>query len=229
MRTGRSRKLEALLADPEGQQALMRGDEDGDLVADAADRCRETPTGVPTDDRGCPVAVPADPNDASDEAGLRAALGRSTTLFNPSCAGAPEPGLSIPFEWGRGPQTKLGTMGFNLAVAKVGVPPAGCEIFYEIQFRFIDPNPGNPALPKSKIATVVFSASEDLLTDPERAVFGLPSDSVILSPARSEVLEAFLRQYSRASWRVRVVNGSNLTSPWSPFVTQGPASGGVDG
>lgn len=228
-RADRNRKLAALLADPRAQEALMKGDADGDLVPDDRDRCANTPAGVPTDDRGCPVTVQPGPNDQADERGLRATLSRSRTLMSKSCSEAPEPGLSMPFEWGRGRQTKLGTMGFNVAVAKVGPQPAGCEVFYEIQFRFIDPNPGNPALPKSKIVTIVFSASEDLLADPARAVFGLPVAPAPLSPARAEVREAFLRQYFRASWRVRAVNGANLTSPWSPYVTQGPAGGGVDG
>lgn len=229
MRADRSRKFAALFADPRGQQALMDGDSDGDLVPDDRDRCPNTPAGVPTDDRGCPVTVRPGPNDAADERNLRATLSHSRTLFNKSCAAAPEPGLSMPLEWGRGPQTKLGTMGFNVAVAKVGPQPEGCEVFYEIQFRFIEPNPGNPALPKSKIVTVVFSASEDLLADPSRAVFGLPVAPAALSPARAAVREAFLREYFRATWRVRAVNGANSTSPWSPTVTQGPAGGGVDG
>ena len=50
---------------------------------------------------------------------------------------------------------------------------------------------------------------------------------MVLSPSRTVAREAFLRQYFRASWRVRAVNGANQTSPWSPFVTQGPASTGV--
>jgi hypothetical protein len=134
----------------------------------------------------------------------------------------------MPLEWGRGPQTRHQTWGFNLAVAKVGGQPAGCEIFYEVQLRFIDPNAGNPSLPSSKIVTVVFSATEDLLADPRRAVFGIPMETA-LSPARAEAREAFAREYGRATWRVRAVNGSNRTSPWSPFVTQGPASSGVSG
>jgi hypothetical protein len=139
---------------------------------------------------------------------------------------APRPQIPAPLEWGRGPQTKHNTAGFNLAVAKVSGQPAGCEIFYEIQLRFIDP--GTAALPPSKIVTMVFSGGEDLLTDPRRAVFGLPMN-VAISPARTEAREAFARQYGRATWRVRAVNGSNRTSAWSSFVTQGPASSGVQG
>ena len=228
-REDRQRKLAQLLADPKQQDALLAGDADGDLVPDSRDQCPKTPAGTPTDARGCPIAVRPGANDERDERNFRATLSGSRTLYNKSCKDAPRPDIPSPLEWGRGAQTKLGSMGFNLAVAKIGGQPAGCEIFYEIQFRFIDPNPGNPALPPAKIVTIVFSASEDLLTDPVRAVFGLPVGSMALSPARDVVREAFLREYFRASWRVRAVNGANQTSPWSAFVTQGPASSGVSG
>lgn len=228
-RKDRSRKLAVLAADPAAQAALMHGDADGDLVPDAEDRCPKTAAGVPTDARGCPIPVRPGANDAGDERRLRATLAASRTLFNRSCAGAPRPDIPSPLEWGRGNQTKHGTVGFNVAVAKIDGQPDGCEVFYEIQFRFIDPNPGNPALPAAKVVTVVFSQSEDLLTDSVRAVFGLPVAPAVLSTGRAAVREAFLREYFRASWRVRAVNGANQTSPWSSFVTQGPASGGVDG
>jgi hypothetical protein len=169
-----------------------------------------------------------DPSDTRNERRLREILAGARFLYNPSCEDAPRPQIPMPLEWGRGPQTKHKTAGFNLAVAKVSGQPAGCEIFYEIQLRFIDPNSGNPSLPPSKIVTMVFSGGEDLLTDPRRAVFGIPMNEPI-SPARAEAREAFAREYARATWRVRAVNGSNRTSAWSSFVTQGPASSGVQG
>jgi hypothetical protein len=224
----RRSKLARLLAHPPSQDALQKGDADGDLVPDLADRCPKTPDGTPTDERGCPRRVTTDPSDTRTEGRLRETLAGARFLYNPSCEDAPRPQIPVPLEWGRGEQTKHKTAGFNLAIAKVSGQPAGCEIFYEIQLRFIDPNPGNPALPPSKIVTMVFSGGEDLLTEPRRAVFGIPMN-VTVSPARSEAREAFAREYFRATWRVRAVNGSNRTSPWSPFVTQGPASSGVQG
>jgi hypothetical protein len=164
-----------------------------------------------------------------EERELRATLAGASTLFNKACKDAPRPAIPSPLQWGRGQQTKTGQTGFNLAVAKIGGQPQGCEVFYEIQLRFIDPNPGNPALPPAKIVTIVFSASEDLLSDPARAIFGLPVGALVLSPSRNVAREVFLREYFSASWRVRAVNGANQTSPWSPFVTQGPARGGVRG
>jgi hypothetical protein len=118
--------------------------------------------------------------------------------------------------------------GFNLAVAKVSGMPAGCEIFYEIQFRFIDPNPGDPTLPPAKHVTVVFAESEDLLAEPTHAVFGLPVGPP-LSPGRTQARQAFFSEYFRVTWRVRAVTGSTQASAWSAPVTQGPAPGGVEG
>ncbi len=228
-RNDRRRKLAAMQADPAQQQALLDGDADGDLVPDSRDKCPNTPPDAPTDARGCPVRVRPGANDVRDERSLRATLATSRTLFNKSCDGAPRPDIPAPLEWGRGAQTRFGTAGFNLAIAKISGQPAGCEVFYEIQIRFIDANPGNPALPPAKIITLVFSASEDLLADPVRAVFGLPVGGAALTPARDNAQEAFNRQYFRAMWRVRAVNGANRSSPWSAFVTQGPAGGGVPG
>jgi hypothetical protein len=54
----RQAKLRKLLEDPAGQQELLEGDADRDMVPDARDRCPDTPYGVPTDENGCPVAIP---------------------------------------------------------------------------------------------------------------------------------------------------------------------------
>lgn len=228
-RADRSTKLAGLLADPAQQDALLRGDAAGDLVPDASDQCPKSPAGAPTDARGCPVRVPESATTKREERELRATLAGARTLFNKSCTDAPRPRIPAPLARGRGRQTITNQQGFNLAVAKVAGQPPGCEVFYEIQLHFIDPNPGNPALPPAKIVTIVFSASEDLLSDPARAVFVIPVGPMALSPGRGVAREAFLREYFRASWRVRAVDGANQVSPWSPFVTQGPAPGGVDG
>lgn len=228
-RKDRTRKAAALLADPKAQHDLLAGDADGDLVPDAADRCAKTAPDVPTDARGCPIPVRPGTDDAEQERKLRATLEGSRTLFNRSCDNAPRPEIPSPIVWGRGAQTRFNTQGFNLAVSKVDGQPQGCEIFYEIQLRFIEPNPGNPLLPAAKIVTITFSQSEELLAAPGHAVFGIPVGSMTLSPGRTIAREAMLREYFKITWRVRAVNGSNQTSPWSPFVTQGPAPAGVPG
>jgi hypothetical protein len=201
----------------------LQHDADRDLVPDSQDGCPQTPFGHPTDDRGCPVPPRQRPG---DDARLRRILSNAKTLYNPSCKGAERPAMPIPLEWGRGHQTKNGTQGFNLAVTKVGGMPPGCEIFYEIQFRFIEP--ANAALPPSMHVGVAFSESEELLGLTNRAVFGLPM-GLALSPGRTKARDAFATQYFKVTWRVRAVNGSSVASPWSPYITQGPAGGGVQG
>jgi hypothetical protein len=218
----RRRKFAARRHDLAYHLALRR-DRDRDLVPDPADRCPGTPFGQPTDDHGCPVV---DPRPPGDDASFRRLLAGATTLYNPSCKDAPRPLVPLTLEWGRGQQTKHGTTGFNLAVTRVGGMPPGCELFYEMQFRFIDP--ANAQLPPWLYTSVAFSATEDLLAEPMRAVFGLPLNQP-LSPGRTQTLAAFNTQYLRVSWRVRAVTGSGVASPWSPYVTQGPAPGGVDG
>jgi hypothetical protein len=217
----RRRKLLAHRDDLAYHKAVLR-DRDRDLVPNRDDLCPQTPFGHPTDDRGCPV----DPPPPGDDALFRRLLSSAVTIYNPSCAGAPRPLVPLTLEWGRGQQTIHGTSGFNLAVTKVGGMPPGCELFYEIQFRFIDP--AQPQLPPALHAGVVFSATEDLLADPLRAVFGLPGNQP-LSPGRTKARNAFATQYLRVTWRVRAVTGSGVASPWSPYVTQGPAPAGVQG
>ena len=218
----RRRKLAAHRHDLAYHTALQR-DADRDLVPDDRDRCAQTPFGTPTDNQGCPIQPRPR---TGDDAQLRRLLGNAKTLYNPSCKGADRPAMPIPLEWGRGHQTKNGTEGFNLAVTKVGGMPPGCEIFYEIQFRFIEPV--NAALPPSLHVGVAFSESEELLGLTNRAVFGLPM-AVALSPGRTKARDAFAAQYFKVTWRVRAVNGSSVASPWSPYITQGPAGAGVQG
>lgn len=233
-------KLAWLERKPRRQRALAAGDADGDLVADRRDRCRETPPSTPTDARGCPLSEePLDPNQLGmreeEERTLRAVLAGTRELYNPSCEGAPRPRIPTPLAWGYGTQARIHANGINLAVSKVRGQPNGCEIFYEMQFHFTEPNPGDPLLPPAKTVTVVFSDSEDLLTAPETALLPLPYFEVwnlpvqVSSPARSEAFWAMILEYQVATWRVRAVNGANASSPWSPFVTQRAAPGGLDG
>lgn len=207
---------------------LSKGDADGDLVPDPTDRCPGTPYGTPTRDDGCTDRKAVRPEQPDREARLRRELGRGKILYNPKCEGAPRPLTPAPIAWGRGPQAGLNTHGFNFSVAKVPPGPSGCETFYEIDLRFSGPNAGNPALPPTKHVTLVFRDNEDQLNDSFRAIFPLPMPlEVPLSPHRTVARLAFSREYEVATWRVRAVNGSNVSSHWSPYITQGPASGGV--
>jgi len=217
----RRRKLAARRDDLAFHVAVLR-DADRDLVPDRADRCPRTPFGRATNDAGCPLDGPP----PADDALLRRALAAAKALYNPSCKGAPTPLVPTPIEWGRGVQTIHGTSGFNFAVTRGGNTLPGCELFYELQFRFIAP--AQAQLPPVAYGNVVFSATEDLLAEPLRAVFGLPLNQP-LSPGRTKARDALATQYLRLTWRVRAVTGSGVASPWSAFVTQWPAAAGVQG
>lgn len=218
--TDRSRKYQAMLASPTAQATLAAGDADGDLVPDRSDRCPGTVYGVATDDSGCPTS-PAPKGDAS----LVRALSGTKVLYNPSCKDAPPPLMPVPMEWGRGQQTKLGTVGYNLWVSRSGGEPPGCEIFYEFDLRFT--NPSVAGSPPVFYAHMVMREGEDLLTSTTSATFGLPLGPS-LSPGRNAVRDA-MGNYSTVGWKVRAVNGSQVASPWSAVRIAGPASSGVKG
>ncbi len=200
------------------------GDADRDLVPDERDRCPGTPYGVPTDQDGCPIGIP--PGNRTEEETWRRLMDNARQIYNPDCVDAAPPQTPQPLEWGRGRQPANGTVGFNIAVAKVGGMPEGCELFYEIHFEFFDP--ANVNLPPTKHVNVVFREGEDLLpAEPLRATFGLAVNMPIDSPGRAAARQAMAQEYQKIRWRVRAVNGGNLASPWSPVVAQGPASIGV--
>ena len=220
----RKAKFDAWRANPSVQQELLNGDSDGDFVPNTRDGCPGTTPGTPTDGKGCPFTVP--PGDRTQEDNWRRLLNNGRQLYNPDCVDAPTPMTPQPLEWGRGKQPAQGTVGFNVAVAKVGGMPEGCELFYEIHFEFFDP--ANTALPPTKHVNVVFREGEDLLlAELHRATFGLAIGMPISSPGRAAAIQAMATQYLKIRWRVRAVNGGNLPSDWSPVIAQGPASAGV--
>jgi hypothetical protein len=215
------------------RDAFSKGDDDGDLVPDAYDRCPGTPPLAITDEHGCEVhcrgagapcgdlaPAPADP---------RELLQSVRFLVNPACDGAPAPTTPEPLEWGRGTQSRSGTTGFNFSVTKVSNQPGGCEFFYEFDLQLEHPN--SSVLPPVKHVRVLFKDSENL--DPgngRRAVFGVPAAgepaSVVWTPGRRALRDA-LHSYATVYWRVRVVNGAQRSSVWSAGRTQGPSPGGV--
>jgi hypothetical protein len=222
-RLDRSRKLQAFRDDIAFHKALIQGDADGDLVPDSRDRCPHTPDGTPTDDAGCPVPGTTQPP-GGDAGLLRRLLDNGQILHNDACQGAPEPLSPQPFKYGRtNTNNPIPVGSFKLVLAQVGGMPQECELFYEIQFHFIEPVDVQAS--PSKDVNVVFREGEDLASDLTLAVFGLPVGTP-LSPGRTAALDA-LKIYQRVTWRVRAVNGSAHASPWSPFVTQGPVSGGI--
>ena len=130
----------------------------------AIDQCPKTPAGAPTDARGCPVRVPPSADDHAR--GARAARDAGGGAHPVQHARATTRRARASRRRSNGDaasRRRPASTASTSPIAKVGGQPPGCEVFYEIQLRFIDPNPGNPALPPAKIVTIVFSASEDLL------------------------------------------------------------------
>jgi hypothetical protein len=222
-RTDRSRKLRAFGDDFPLHKDFRRGDVDGDLIPDRRDRCPRTAAGVPTDDAGCPTAMDTRPPVGS-EPDFRRLLGGLTLLRNDACENAPEPRVPKPFRYGRAnPNAPLPPGSLMFVMSQVSGMPDGCEMFYEIRLRFIDPVDSNA--PDVASTNVVFSESEDLDSDPNIALFGLPVGQP-LSPGRTATFEAF-KIYQRVKWKARAVVGGPLTSPWSALALQKPEVGGV--
>ena len=119
--------------DPAQQEALLRGDADGDLVADASDQCPKTPAGAPTDARGCPVRVPQAQRRRARSGAARDAGGGAHPVQQVlrRCAAAAH---SCAARVGPRPADCTGQHGFNLAVAKVAGQPAGVRGVLRIQF-----------------------------------------------------------------------------------------------
>jgi hypothetical protein len=226
LRADRIHKLALIQADSELQQELATGDADGDFVPDRIDQCPGSPNDRPTDDRGCPVRVATDDGTAREESDLRGVLRRALVLVNHNCVGSPAPATPTALEWGHGTQRRLGSAGFNVAVTRVSNVPAGCEVFYEIQFRFSEPRA--IGMQPIKFQTVVFAQSENLVAERFRAVFPLPVGPPPLTPGRAEVIKN-LTDYGQVLWRVRAATGSNMVSDWSSFSDEGHVANGVDG
>jgi hypothetical protein len=208
----RERKLDAFRDDLHFHKALAKGDADGDLVPDDRDRCPRTRDGAPTDDAGCPTAAET-PAPDGDPALFRRLVDGAFVLRNKSCDGAPAPLTPSPIRWGRSEAVE----GIKMQVTQVGGMPEGCELFYELRLHFIDPV--HPALAPDLDVSLVFREGEDLSTSPTIAEFGLPQLNP-LSAGRARAIQAFLHEYPRVSWKVRAVNGNNLTSPWSEPIEQ---------
>lgn len=232
----RAAKIRRFHADPVWRSAAEKGDRDLDGVPDPYDRCADTPRLQPTDENGCPLPErpPCDQGyprcgpSPEDDRRMRDLLDRVTFMINPRCDGSPVPQTPEPLEWGRGPQTPAGTMGFNLAVTEVTNQKPDCELFYEMELRVEWQAP--PGQPKVRYLNVLFKASEDLKPeDPRRAVFGIPMPEEVPATPSRDALRRALSRFVNVRWRVRAVNGAQSMSPWSNVREQGPASGGVDG
>lgn len=214
----RNRKYARSESDAVFRAALVSGDSDGDLIPDSLDGCPLTADLTPTDDRGCPVLAPVCRGPqltcyAGDD--VQRALGDLKLMYNKSCEGAPDPTAPSPLDWGRGFTGPPPTFGFNLLLTRVANQPAGCEVFYEVEFRFTQGPAGSP---HPLYVTAMFSERESLIHDPHKVMLPLTVTKP-LAGARSR-LAGGLSSYLGVSWRVRAVNGSNRYSLWSAIHVQ---------
>ena len=219
----RNRKLTRAHTDASFVAALSSGDADRDLVPDSLDTCADTPDLSATDDSGCPARVAPCPKELGrcDVSGdVQRAIAQIPLWFNKACDDAALPSSVAPLAWGRGHQGALGTDGFNILVSRVENQPAGCDVFYEVEFRFTD---GPTTSPPVLYANAIFSEKEVINNDPKTLMFPLKYP---YAGQRQAVVQGFA-QYLHATWRVRATNGSQKYSPWSPFRVQGPAPAGI--
>jgi hypothetical protein len=176
----RQRKAEFMRKSVSLARAVGRGDQDGDLVPDRADRCPQTAPFAPTDEAGCDVRCDARPSPTADpvclaaqppnsaEDPLRPPLDASVPV-NLSCEDV-TPAASAPIAWGRrstsvfsGPPPPFATIdtrsGFYFRVRRTSPQAPGCETWYALQFVFR--NPSFPGVPATDIVSVLFSSTED--------------------------------------------------------------------
>lgn len=158
----RSIKRQKFLSDEDFRRAYTRGDEDGDLVPDAVDRCPNSPRLTPTDAQGCEYdcAVLAKSRSKLVTAEQCKALHREreskeaerevlASLVIPislACEDAPVPSSSAVLGWANvvleQGQTSSGTFrnhGFELFVTRSPNVKPACELFYEFDMRFTTP------------------------------------------------------------------------------------------
>jgi hypothetical protein len=203
----RTRKMRLANGDGSWGQAFLLGDADGDLVPNSKDNCAGTPDLTPTDDQGCPVAGPLPPAPSAES--VKKAKSGLGILTSPACDGAPVPETPVPLD-ANYDTPALNT--YTIAVTKVTNQPAGCIVYYELQFRFWFPN--SPTYVERDGLELLFRNSENS----DITAHTVPRDTfrVIATDigSRKRLLD-LARYYDGRGFRVRAVNGNGLTSPWS--------------
>jgi hypothetical protein len=176
----RQRKADRMRKSASYAGAVARGDRDGDLVPDGADRCPRTAPFAATDDRGCDLRCPAQPSPGVDPACLAALppnsaedplrpLLEASVPVNLSCEDV-TPSASAPIAWGSrstsvfsGRPPPFATIdtksGYYFRVRRTSPQAAGCETWYALQFAFR--NPSFAGVAPIDIVSVLFSSTED--------------------------------------------------------------------
>jgi hypothetical protein len=176
----RQRKAERMRKSASYARAVGRGDGDGDLVPDSADRCPRTAPFAVTDDQGCDLRCPAQPSKGADPACVAAQppnsaedplrpLLEASVPVNLSCEDV-MPAASAPIAWGSrstsifsGRPPPFATIdtkrGFYFRVRRTSQQTPGCETWYALQFAFR--NPKFAGVPPTDLVSVLFSSTED--------------------------------------------------------------------
>jgi hypothetical protein len=211
----RTRKLFEANSNPTTAAAFCNGpDSDDDWVPDSQDKCPGTPALTPTDDTGCPTALPAGP----DPATVHTLLTSMNILVNPLCNGAPPP-----IEVSRAAMYQGGNAAFGqfIMAQRITNQPAGCPVWYDFEIRELLPD-GTPAGAPYDVA---FKDSEE--TSPVVDVSGLPaitpSSPVIqflakpMDAGSRGQLGSVPAGVNRISFRVQAINGNGASGGWSEW------------
>jgi hypothetical protein len=211
----RQRKVARSETDSAYATALCSGqDQDNDLVPDSQDTCPGTSLLTPTDDRGCPVALPDGP--PGDQ--VREVLKRQWIALNKTCRTGTVPELMTPgaFFW-----PSDASKGVFWVTSRVEGQPTGCAVWYEIEILG-ETRDGQPAhlrvvFPEVRRQTTDLVGMAGRPVPPEFVQFqAVPSDT-----GRKGQLANDLKPY-RAQFRARAINSAGARSPWTNWRSQTP-------
>lgn len=101
-----------------------------------------------------------------------------------------------------------------MAVSRVRNLPAGCEGFYQFNFRFSERT--DALFPVTKIVQVTFADSDNTDTGPKAAVRRIFKVFQADTGHRQELFRSSVK-YGRVDWRVRTIGANGLVSTWSDW------------
>lgn len=203
----RSRKLRIARATPGYHCAVSSGDADGDLVPDSLDQCPNTAELTPTDDVGCPQAIPPGP-DPDQVAAILDRMNISVASHCASLIAPPAPG-ELGAVWSLEPELTF-TFNFNGG--------EDCPVFYELKFerRFALVTDAN-GVPRTDV--LQFVAPLSAVTSNDSGLVHLSflqasTEATGVSAARSF---AHLDTHLYLRYRVRAITPNGRKSPWSQW------------
>ena len=208
----RSHKARLASRDRSFLRSLGGGDDDGDLIPNDLDRCPGTPSLNPTDDVGCPTRER--PPQAPSTRAVRAILEKMNIVSTPACTNARVPTEPAPLKFG---YDNLNRQTFAMAITRVRNQPAGCGLFYEMDFRLSHVfEKLKNTLPDPAFAEFIFRDSDSTdhtSTGNVRVVFRIRQTDPD-GGNRLFLFENYAR-YGLVEWRVRAINFNGQASSWS--------------